>query len=358
MVPAWPGQQSCADLERLAAAGKRPRTDYVELARALDADVMDMQYMNDRSGMVSKAIARVAGMVPAQVAEGFLRRNAYEHVVARADRLGLPLALLHKIARSPSSLSLISVWLSRPKKALFLRPLRAHSHLKAIINYGSVQMRIAAERLGVPHHKLHHVPQPVDDRFWRPTGEPIENTICSIGAEARDYPTLIEAVTGLDVRVRIAVGTTVFHTGDLARDLAPTLGTIGAAELPANVQVDRQLDHRALRSLYSRSRFVVVPLRDVEFDAGVTSIAEAMAMGKAVVVTRARGQADLVREGETGLYVPPGDAHALRAALEHLLTHPQEAERLGEAGRSVAMSELSLDRWVRRVADIIRGGRS
>jgi glycosyltransferase involved in cell wall biosynthesis len=79
-----------------------------------------------------------------------------------------------------------------------------------------------------------------------------------------------------------------------------------------------------------------------------------MAMGKAVVTTRTRGQADLVREGETGIYVPPRDPRALRAALEHLLTHPAEAEWMGRAGRMIAESELTLDRWVERVTQIVR----
>src|SRR3712207_6380714 len=93
MVPAWPGQETRAELERQAAAGERPRTDYVELARALDADVMDMQYLTERASPLVRAMARRGGSVPAQVVEAFLRQGRYEHVVARADRLGLPLAL-------------------------------------------------------------------------------------------------------------------------------------------------------------------------------------------------------------------------------------------------------------------------
>jgi glycosyltransferase involved in cell wall biosynthesis len=90
----------------------------------------------------------------------------------------------------------------------------------------------------------------------------------------------------------------------------------------------------------------------VDFDAGVTCIAEAMAMGKAVVVTRTRGQVDLVREGETGLYVPPGDPRALREAIEHLMANPGVAARMGRAGRALAETRLSLDRWVSKVAEL------
>jgi glycosyltransferase involved in cell wall biosynthesis len=75
-------------------------------------------------------------------------------------------------------------------------------------------------------------------------------------------------------------------------------------------------------------------------------------MGKAVVVSRTRGQRDLVRDGHNGIHVRPGDPRALRAALDHLLAHPEEAERMGRAGRALVERELTLDAWVARVAAV------
>jgi glycosyltransferase involved in cell wall biosynthesis len=353
MVPAWRGQPSRGELERLSAAGIRPRTDYVELANALGADVMDMEYLRVRASPLARLVARGVGTVPAEVLDAFVRRNDYRAIVARADRLALPLALLFKLARSRRDLVLISAWLSSPKKAMFLRPLNVDSHLKAIVNYSSVQLTIAAERLAVPREKLHHARQPVDERFWRPQGGDAEdNVLCAVGLEARDYRTLLEAVRGLRAPVEIAVGTTVFRKGDVTRDLAPTVRPLTAGGLPSNVQLRQQLDHVALRALYARSRCVVVPLYDVDSDCGVTVIAEAMAMGKAVVVSRARGQVDLVRHGEHGIYVRPADPRDLRAALESLLARPADAERMGRAGRALVENELTLDRWVAQVAAV------
>ena len=349
LVPAWDGQLPAAELERLAAAGERARTDYVALASALDADVMDWDFFQRQATGAARAAARRSGLVPAQILEAYVRRNQYAHVVAKADRLGLPLALLHKMTRARRDLVLISVWLSRPKKAVFLKPLGVHSHLKAIISYGSVQNEIAEKRLGLPGHKLHHALQPVDERFWRPEDHPMEDLICAVGSEARDYGTLVDAVRGLDVRTEIAVGGIVLRTGNLDVDLRPALRPLAAPDLPPNVTVRRQLDNQELRRMYARSRIVVVPTEDVDFDAGVTAIAEAMAMGKAVVVTRSRGQRDLIVEGETGLYVPPGDPRALRTAIEHLLEHPAEAERMGSAARAVVEERLTLDGWVQQV---------
>ncbi len=354
LVPAWPGQPSSDALMRSAVAGERPRTDYVELARAIDADVMDMAYLNSRATRVARVVMACSGTVPAQIIEAFLHRRRYRDIVARADRLGLPLAGLFKLARSRRDVALISVWLTPRKKAVFLRPLRVHSHLKAIIHYSSVQMQYAAEHLRVPRTKQHHVLMQADERFWRPDGRPSENLICAVGAEARDYATLLQAVRGLDVQVEIAVGSSVLRSGDAALDLGPTVRPILASDLPPNVRLRQQLDHRELRELYARARLVVVPLRDVDFDAGGTVVCEAMMMGKPVILTRVRGQADFIRDRETGLYVPPAHPRALRLALEHLLTNRKEAERMGEAAKRFAETHLTLDGWVATVADVIR----
>ncbi|MBI2132360.1 MAG: glycosyltransferase family 4 protein, partial [Candidatus Tectomicrobia bacterium] len=65
---------------------------------------------------------------------------------------------------------------------------------------------------------------------------------------------------------------------------------------------------------------------------------EAMAAGLAVVAARTGGLPEVVREGETGLLVPPGDAAALSAAIDRLLARPEERRAMGEAGRGLAQA--------------------
>src|SRR5581483_62511 len=166
--------------------------------------------------------------------------------------------------------------------------------------------------------------------------------ICSAGLEWRDYPTLIEAVRGLDVEVRLgAASPWSKHRNETER-----------RELPPNVTA-RRYEYHELRQLYADSRFVVVPLYENDFQAGITTILEGMAMGKAIVTTRTTGQVDTIREGVNGLYVPPGDVAALRKALTHLLDHPEEAARLGAQARHDLESAMTLDHWVERIACIL-----
>ncbi len=71
-----------------------------------------------------------------------------------------------------------------------------------------------------------------------------------------------------------------------------------------------------LRSLCADALFAVVPLLDVRYACGYAVMAETMAMVKAVIATRTRSPSDLIEDVVTGLYVPPGDATALREAIQ------------------------------------------
>jgi len=77
-------------------------------------------------------------------------------------------------------------------------------------------------------------------------------------------------------------------------------------------------------------------------------------MGKALIVTRTRAHqdGDIVREGETGLLVPPGDVVALRQAIIRLHRDPAEAQRMGANARRVVEEGLNYDVYLRRMLQI------
>ncbi len=357
LVTSYPGQESAAELHRLAVAGQRPRKDYVELARLLNADVIDSDYIEARGTAAARSIARRIGLPAGQIADAFMRRRQYQHICVWSDRLGLSLALLHKLFRSRSDIALISAWPARGRKALLLQQLRVHSHIGVMINDSVLQMEIAAKRLGVPRSKLTVAPQPVDDRFWHPYDTASGNLLCSVGLESRDYSTLLQAVRGVDIEANLVVGSVVL-SGDPAGPVGEMTREVAAEGLPPNVRLLNKLPWTDLRDLYSRSRFVVIPMHDAEYNAGVTALAEAMAMGKAVIVTQTRGLAGSIRDGEHGLFVPPGDPTALRSAIEFLSSHPEEAERMGRAGRALVEERHAMDICIPRLAELVRSSTS
>lgn len=70
---------------------------------------------------------------------------------------------------------------------------------------------------------------------------------------------------------------------------------------------------------------------------------EAQAAGLAVVAGNDGGVADLVRDGETGRVVAPGDAEAFAAAVAELLDDPRRRQEMGSAARHRVRSEHALD---------------
>jgi glycosyltransferase involved in cell wall biosynthesis len=85
---------------------------------------------------------------------------------------------------------------------------------------------------------------------------------------------------------------------------------------------------------------------------------EAMSYARPVVATAVTGVTDLVRDGQNGLLVPPGDVRALREALARLAGEPGLADRLAATARATAEDhawdrieprlEALLERWRRR----------
>ncbi|HYY44270.1 MAG TPA: glycosyltransferase family 4 protein [Actinomycetota bacterium] len=81
------------------------------------------------------------------------------------------------------------------------------------------------------------------------------------------------------------------------------------------------------------------------------AVIEAMASGTPVVCSNIGGIPEIVRDGETGFLVPPGDAAALGDAVRRLLTDDRVAQRMGEAAREHAVTMLTWQACARRCLD-------
>jgi len=93
------------------------------------------------------------------------------------------------------------------------------------------------------------------------------------------------------------------------------------------------------------SIFDVLAMPVVKTGVGVTAI-EAMAMGKPLVTSGVGELLHLVRDGETGLVFPEGDAQALADRILHLLRDPSELTRIGSGARTWVEKEFALEPMV------------
>jgi glycosyltransferase involved in cell wall biosynthesis len=63
------------------------------------------------------------------------------------------------------------------------------------------------------------------------------------------------------------------------------------------------------------------------------------------------GAAEVIRDGDTGCLVPPGDVAALAASLRRLLGQPQEREAMGNRARQFVMEHAESKKCVNDIAN-------
>ena len=112
-----------------------------------------------------------------------------------------------------------------------------------------------------------------------------------------------------------------------------------AAAFPGRVHLELDVPAAELPAFYAAADVVAVPTL-TDRACGSLSAAEASATARPVVASRIGGVPEFVRDGETGVLVPPGDAAALASALAGLCRDRARAGVMGDAGRAFACRAL------------------
>jgi glycosyltransferase involved in cell wall biosynthesis len=112
-----------------------------------------------------------------------------------------------------------------------------------------------------------------------------------------------------------------------------------------------------VRERLRAARIVVLPVVDNEYSGATTTLLQAMACARPVVVSRTRAIAEgygLV-DGEHCLLVPPGDADALEHAIAGLAAEPERAAALGARAREHVVAHLGWGRYTSTIVDALLG---
>lgn len=320
-------------LREAVRQARRPCPEYLRLEERHDVELLDWSQLGPRftgrSATLSLVHARAA-----------LRRlDGFEAVLSDGEHVGVPLALGMRAMGLRTPHLMLGHHLTTGPKRLAFRLLRPQGRITRVLVHSGRQLQLATEKLGIASSRLDLLPYHADTDFWTPQPLAEEALVLAVGREHRDYATLARACAGLPVRVFVAAGSL----------FSPAARRADPPAWPANFDVGFA-DYPTLRDAYARAAVVVVPLVPADFQAGVTSILEAMAMAKPVVVTATEGQRDIVHDGINGVTVPPGDPAALGEAVSALLADPARRRRIGASAREAAVAAFGLDAYADRLA--------
>jgi glycosyltransferase involved in cell wall biosynthesis len=197
-----------------------------------------------------------------------------------------------------------------------------------------------ADSLNLPSNKVAVLRNPVRIPSLPDRGGPSRPLrVVSLGrlGQRKGSYDIVSAVAALSHEERAAVH--IHLAGDGEVDKVRT--AVHAAGLGKTVTVHGWLNAQEGAELLSRADIFALP----SYAEGLPmALLEAMAAAVAVITTPVGSITEIVRDGENGILVPPGDVAALTTALRTLISDDGERNRLGVAGRETVRS-LDIADW-------------
>lgn len=203
----------------------------------------------------------------------------------------------------------------------------------------------------VPDEKLEVLEWGVDLPFYTVNSDGILYTsdneqspfILSAGKTYRDYDTLIEAFKEIDYPLKI-----YGH------------GQYNTLQVPPHIYVSKKkISWQEMLVEYQKAYAVAIPLNMAKcrgnYQAiGLTSLLEAMAMAKAVVMTRNNDVGiDIEKEG-IGLFVRPAHRRGREQTIEILLKNPEMTKKMGVKARYLVETRFNLGIFSCKLNKILR----
>ncbi|MBI3244729.1 MAG: glycosyltransferase family 4 protein [Chloroflexi bacterium] len=248
-------------------------------------------------------------------------QHRYDIVWAGSEKVGIPLSFIG--LRKP--LVVVAHHLESPAKAELVR-MTGIAKRWAGIGYISNESRdFFVRQIGIPAGRLFQFESAKYLSKVTPTEKTSDGPIISAGVAKRDYATLIKALADLP-----GYETELLVSSKFGDKLKSNI----KINIPEWVCFTDFMPDDELMKHYERARFVIVPLESTTHrGAGINVVLEAAAFGKAVIATKTGGMSTFVKDGETGILVPPYDVEAMRSAIQKLWTQPGLARQMGLAGR-------------------------
>ncbi len=268
------------------------------------------------------------------------RTRRYDVIVTWEGNTGLPLAFLRTLLGRASPPMVILNFVLKGRPILDMLWLIRYA-LRSVDRLTCISQREIAhysDQLRLPEDRFIKLQGPWPDEHQGHESEIHSGDyILAAGRSHRDYATLTEAVR--DLPVRVIINARPFNV----EGLTP----------PPNVTINPFLPYPEFLSLLRGAKFIVVPLFEARHASGESFMMNAIAARKAVVATETYSTAELIEPGVNGLLVPPGDAPAMRQAIQYMLDHPEQTQQMGLTGRRMYETRWSFPVIARQVDAIV-----
>ena len=334
------------DLENIsleASAGKRPRHTMWALKQELNARIHqpDTYPVSSLDNAFSYLLGQPQHWAMARALSRELTQN--DLIFCAAEDTGFPLAILcrDKIDRPNLVVTVMAPERLRVK------------HLSKLMGLGNVidlfmtnteiKANFIRRHLHLPKEKVYVIPEQTDEHFFTP-GPALRHKsrplVASAGREQRDYQTLALATQDLDVDVEVCA---------ISPNASRSTRVLFPNPIPPNMSFYPH-DWPDFRQLYRDADVVVISLLDNHYSAGLTSLMEAMACRRPIIMTNTPGLAEqFIRLGIVH-GINPGDVSMLQQSITYLLEHPNEAESLAEKGYQFFRQHHTSQQYVSRIA--------
>lgn len=266
--------------------------------------------------------------------------DPYDVVVGTTTPIAYGLGALHRVGRLKPPVMGIQCGLVNYR----------HSRRRRIVNsfvfrgmwtqiFGEGELEDVRKQFYVPEDRVEVNQFGVDTAFWSPGSEE-GDYILSVGNDARrDYELLMRVAA--ESRYKFKVVTAQPQPENM----------------PGNVDWVRghwhtqALSDEELRDLYRGAKMVVIPLKDSVQPSGQSVCLQAMACGKAVIITDTRGlwSRKMMRDRVNVSLVRPEDSQTLASEVRRLMEDDVEREKYGRIARETVCREASIDGFAERL---------
>ncbi len=332
------------DIKQDIQIGKRPAHTMFDISRLLNAKIHQPSkgFFLPTNLICEKTIDRRHNWLLARKLSSTLTNQ--DVIFCADENVGLPVAALCGGREKGPKVAVFIHNINRLRGRLALKLFQIRKKVDLLMSANPQQVDFLRDYLKLPSHQVCLFPyQPTDTSFFTPKLTLLKKSrplIVSGGLEQRDYRTLARATESLDVDVKISAASAIKYVD------SQTFPKV----IPENMSY-RYYDWNSLVQLYSDADIVAIALCENNFQAGLSTLFEALACRKPVVITRSPGIIQELIDVKAVWGVPPGDSQALRQAIGCLIKSSKHREALAEKGYRLVHSRYNHHVYVKALVE-------